>query len=142
MKDLVPDRRLLLQNRQFVIAGRAEVARFPSAVEVVRLFGGVRRAEEHVFLNVLVHRLGYGRADIAVGCVTYQRFVRRNAYRLPLPCTRSKSGKAGEGPLEASAERELLSARSGRGCFFARKFTRTCDLRCLVATRFERFRCG
>mgnify|MGYP003344733043 CR=1 FL=1 len=52
------------------------------------------RAEEHVFYNILVYRLGYRRGvDIDVGCVTYQRFSReRNSYREPLLCRTSHRG--------------------------------------------------
>lgn len=39
----------LLQARQFVIAGRAEVERFPGADEIASTFGPMTRAEEHVF---------------------------------------------------------------------------------------------
>eukprot|EP00966_Prymnesium_polylepis_P036994 858219-Prymnesium_polylepis.3 len=39
-------------HRQFVIASRAEVAQFPSDSELVRLFGKVARAEEHIFCTL------------------------------------------------------------------------------------------
>ena len=49
LSPLVPARsfRSLLQQRQFVIASRREVERFPSAAVVRSLFGSMPRAEEH-----------------------------------------------------------------------------------------------
>ena len=101
----------------------------------------VPRAEEHVFLNVLVHHLGYRRgADIDIGCVTYQRFTRARSehYRVPLTCRRT----AARG-LELEREADLLRSRQSAhgGCLFARKFAPTCDLSCLGTTEFEKFRC-
>ena len=118
-----------------MIASRAEVARFPNASEVVRLFGKMARAEEHVFYNVLLHRLHYSRDDIEMRCVTYQRFSRHDGYRAPLSCRTSKRG------VEIENEQKILQARNIHGCLFARKFRSSCDLRCLVASEFERFQC-
>ena len=93
-------------HRQFVIASRAEVALFPSDSEVVRLFGKMARAEEHIFYNVLLYRLHYRRADIDVGCVTYQRFSPHNGYRTPLSCRTSKT----RGVVELENEQLMLKA--------------------------------
>ena len=100
------------------------------------------RAEEHVFLNVLVHRLHYRQVtDIQMGCISYQRFTRqRNFYRVPLACRTTSRG------LELEKEKELLRVRQDPahgGCLFARKLPpeRTCDLSCFAASGFERFQC-
>ena len=143
LSPLLPEahRNALLQQRQFVVASRKEIELFPRPTEILALFGPMPRAEEHIFLNVLVHRLGYRRgADIDVGCVTYQRFTRARGehYRVPLTCRRT----AARG-LELEREADLLRAKQSAhgGCLFARKFAPTCDLSCLAATGFERFRC-
>ena len=142
LEPLLPEakRQLLLQNRQWLIAGRREVERFPSAEWVQRFFGRMARAEEHVFSNVLVHALNYTLAEIDVGCVTYQRFLKNEGYRQPLPCYRGLSGVL---ELEHTVESEVLRARSERGCLFARKFADAahCNLACLVASGFRRFGC-
>ena len=99
------------------------------------------RAEEHIFLNVLVYSLGYRRlADIDIGCVTYQRSSRqRTSYRLPLTCRRSRT----RGLLELERERDLLRVREPRhgGCLFARKFAPECDLSCFAQSAFTRIQC-
>ena len=127
----------MLQARQWVVAGRAEVAHYPSATEVRRLFGAMSRAEEHAFYNLLVHRMGYRRlVDIDIGCVTYQRFNRkRDGYRPPLACQRTARG------LELEREAEILRAKA-LGCLFVRKMAPSCDLRCLAASNFARFQCA
>jgi len=134
----------LLQARQFVIAGRAEVERFPGADEIASMFGPMTRAEEHVFYNILVFKLGYRRfADIDVGCVTYQYFPPRagSGYRVPLPCRTSPY----RGFLELHKEHEIMRSRQidRGGCLFARKFlpATACNLSCLAHSGFKHFRC-
>ena len=138
---LLPEaqRSALLQARQFVIAGRAEVERFPPDEEIVRLFREVPRAEEHAFYNVLVYGLGYRRVtDIDVGCITFQRFHGgHESYRQPLACRRTARG------LELEHEKTMLrAARPPYDCLFARKLAPTCDLACFAKSGFERFQCS
>ena len=132
----------LLTARQWVIASRKEVEHYPTAVTISELFGSIPRAEEHAFFNVLTYGMGYRRGvDIDIGCVTYQRFTRARGehYRVPLTCRRTTARG-----LELEREADLLRARQSAygGCLFARKFAPTCDLSCLAATNFERFRCS
>ena len=134
-------RRTLLQARQFVVASRVEVRDFPSAVEVAALWSPMARAEEHVFYNTLVYRLGYRRGvDVDIGCITYQRFsAGKNSYRAPLACRNTSA----RGVVELEREHELLRVKAPEhgGCLFARKFSHACDLRCFVASGFVRFQC-
>lgn len=145
LEPLIPMERraaMMLQARQWVVASRAEVENFPSAAEIETLFAPMPRAEEHVFLNVLVHRMQYRRyTDIDVGCVTWQRMKAkpREAYRVPLTC-RNTSIRG----FELEREKELLHVRMAGdtyGCLFARKFAASCDLSCFARSGFTRFRC-
>ena len=78
-----------------------EVAAWPADADLKALFGGVARAEEHVFYNVVVHALNYSAADVDVGCVTWQRCLTRGSqcsaavlaagsYRVPLGCAAAR----------------------------------------------------
>ena len=49
-------RNAMLQSRQFVVAGRAEVQHYPPASEVGAIFGPMSRAEEHAFCMWLLLR--------------------------------------------------------------------------------------
>ena len=148
MRPLVPTKQQLLQARQFLVAGRREVAAWPADADLKALFGGVARAEEHVFYNVVVHALNFSAADVDVGCVTWQRCLTRGSqcsaavlaagsYRVPLGCAYNEK----RGRLELDAESEILAAAREQRCLFARKFDAKCDLRCLAKSGFRGFQC-
>lgn len=115
LKPLLPASRRggLLQHRQFVVAGRAEVEHYPPASEVAALFGPMSRAEEHAFYNLLVYRLGYRRLvdlDIARSCRSNPRPILR-------PWKTSRVGV-----LFASLVRHPRRERRSQGCVTYQRF--------------------